>query len=103
MGVQREAALEAHEQVLAARLGATYCLSGQPLGPAIGTVAGMGSEDLIGHSAREHGVDPAGGVVDCVALGHLLQGCPAMAIPQTALVVSGPFPDGLSAEEVARA
>ena len=76
---------------------------GQPLGPAIEGVARLGREDLLGHAAREHRVDPAGGVVDCVALGHLLQGCPTVAIPQTALVVSGPFGAALSAEDVARA
>ncbi len=101
--VQRELALEVDQQVLAASLGAAHRAPGQPLGPVIERVARLGRQDLLGYAAREHGVDPAGGVVDCVALGHLLQGCPTVAIPQTALIVSGPFGTALSAEDVARA
>ena len=101
--MQREVPDETHEQVLAPRFGAAHCAPGQALGPAIEGVARLGREDLLGHAARERRVDPAGGVVDCVALGHLLQGCPTVAIPQTVLVVSGPFGAALSAEDVARA
>ena len=101
--VQREAPGEAHEQVLAPRFSAPHCAPGQPLGPAIEGVARLRREDLLGHAARKHHVDPAGGVVDCVALGHLLQGFPTVAIPQTVLVVSGPFGAALSAEDVAHA
>jgi hypothetical protein len=101
--VQREAPGEAHEQVLAPRFGAAHCAPGQPLWPAIEGVTRLGREDLLGHAARKRRVDPAGSVVDCVALGHLLQGCPTVAIPQTVLVVSGPFGAALSAEDVAQA
>jgi hypothetical protein len=101
--VHREAPGEAHKQVLAPRFGAAHCAPGQPLGPAIEGVARLGREDLLGYAARKRRIDPAGGVVDCVALGHLLQGCPTVAIPQTVLVVSGPFGAALSAEDVAQA
>jgi hypothetical protein len=101
--VQREVPGETHEQVLAPRFGATHCAPSKALGPAIEGVARLGREDLLGHAARERRVDPTGGVVDCVALGHLLQGCPTVAIPQTVLVVSGPFGAALSAEDVAQA
>jgi hypothetical protein len=101
--VQREAPGEAHEQVLAPRFDATYRAPGKALGPAIEGMARLRREDLLGHAARKHRLDPAGGVVDCVALGHLLQGCPTVTISQTVLVVSGPFGATLSAEDVARA
>ena len=68
VGVQREVSLEANEQVLAARLHLVNGASRQPLGPAIGAMARMWCEDLIGRAAGEHRADTPSHVMDRVAL-----------------------------------
>ena len=68
--VQRQAAVEAQEQVLAVRVDRAHSATGQPLGPAIELVARMRREDLLGHASLEHRANARCGVVDRVALGH---------------------------------
>ena len=69
--MQDEVALEPDQQVLATRSDRLDGSARQPLRPAVGGVAALWRDDLVGHAALEHGADPRGGVVDRVALGHL--------------------------------
>jgi hypothetical protein len=101
--VQGEVSLEADQQVLAARIRAANRATRESLGPALGLVAQLRGEDLIGHMARERRIDASSGMVDGVALGHPCKDAP-IVIPQTVLVVvAGPFADRLGAADVARA
>ena len=70
MGVQREIALEAQEQMLAVGADLRDRAAGQTLGPAIHRVAALRSADLVGHLTLEHRPDPLGRVGDRVSLGH---------------------------------
>lgn len=68
--VQREAAVEAQEQVLAACVDRAHRATRQPLWPAVVLVARMRRDDLLRDLPLEHRADARCGVVDGVALGH---------------------------------
>ncbi len=68
--VQNEAALEAQEQMLAVRVDTLDGSPGQPLGPAVESVPGVGSADLLRDVALEDGADAVGRPGDRVALRH---------------------------------
>jgi Glycerate kinase family len=100
--VQREVALEANQQMLAARPRAANRATRESLGPTVGLMARLRGEDLNRHMARERRIDALSGMVDGVALGHPCKDAPTV-ISQTVLVVAGPFGDRLGAGDVARA
>ena len=68
--MQRQLAVESHEQVLAVRVDAAHGAPVQALGPAVGAVARVRRADLIGDAVEQHRSDAARRVVDRVALGH---------------------------------
>ena len=68
--VDRQAALEAQEQVLAVGVDRAHGLAGEALRPAVAGEARMRRRELVGDMALEHRADAPGGVVDRVALGH---------------------------------
>ena len=68
--VQRQVALEADEQVLAARVDRAHGAPVEPLGPAIHRVARLRRLDRDDRLADQRGAHAAGGGVDRVALGH---------------------------------
>ena len=74
MGVEREVALEADEQVLAGGVHGPYVSSVQALGPAILGVARLGSLDLLDLAADERAADSPRGVMDGVTFGHFTEG-----------------------------
>ena len=70
VGVQRQVALEADEQVLAVGVHAAHGAARQALGPAVGAVARVRGLDRLDLGAHKRGADASRGVVDRVALGH---------------------------------
>ena len=70
--VQRQAALEAQEEVLAEGVHARDGAAGEALGPAVARGARMRRADRVRHVALEHRADPVRRVVDGVAFGHAL-------------------------------
>lgn len=70
MRVHGQAAVEAQEKMLAMSVHRAHGTAGELLRPALGAMAGMGSEDLIWHPRLEYRTDPGCRVVDGVALGH---------------------------------
>ena len=70
--VDREAAVEAHEEVLAVGVDARDRAAGELVGPALAAQARARVRDL-GHEALDERADAARGVVDRVALGHRAQ------------------------------
>jgi hypothetical protein len=101
--VQSEIALEADQQVLAARTRAANRATRESLRPTVGLVARLRGEDLIGHMTRERRIDAPSCMVDGVALGHPCKDAPIVISQTVLVVVAGPFGDWLDAEDVARA
>ncbi len=74
VGVERQVALEAQEEVLAVRVDAEHAPPCQPLGPAVGGVARVRRADLVRHLALQHRADPSRGAQNRVPFGHPTKG-----------------------------
>ena len=74
MGVERQVAVEAYEQVFALRVHGAHGASAQALGPAVALEAPVRRLDRRDLLADQRGANPLGRGVDRVALGHASEG-----------------------------
>ena len=72
--MQRQFSLEAQEEMLSVRVHAPDPTAGEALGPALEAMPRLRGGDLVRDPVEQHRPNPAGRVVDRVALGHASDG-----------------------------